>query len=119
MDIEETMKAIRANCKRLGWDARVPSYNPAMFSEKMLLVVSEISEALEEFRNHRGLNEVYFTHDPTNRLAKPEGIPIELADVIIRIFDFCEANDIDIVSALEAKMRFNELRPFRHGNKLA
>lgn len=83
------------------------------FCEKMLLVMSEISEALEEFRNSRRLNEVYESAG-----GKPEGIPIELADAVIRIADFCESNQIDLTAALELKMAFNESRPYMHGKQI-
>ena len=84
-----------------------------LFCEKMLLIVSEIAEALEEFRIGRGLAEIYFSAE-----LKPEGIPIEIADAVIRIFDFCEANNIDLEDALAIKMSYNERRPFKHGKEM-
>lgn len=51
--------------------------------ELLLLMQSEIAEALEEYRAHRKLDEVYYDGD------KPMGIPIEAADFIIRVADFC------------------------------
>ena len=99
-----------------GWDSSVPVDRQEVFSEKMLLVISEISEALEEWRNHRGLNEIYYDD---SHPGKPEGIPIELADALIRIFDFCAANEIEIERALGLKLDYNEIRPYRHGGKKA
>lgn len=52
--------------------------------EIISLIHSEISEVLEEYRKGRQATEVY----PGNN-GKPEGIPIELADAIIRILDYC------------------------------
>lgn len=98
------------------------------------LMHSELSEALEEYRDGRGLNEIYFTCRRTTaacpnnitlcdckkcQFNKPEGIPIELADVCIRIFDFCGAYNIDLERAIKLKMAFNKTRPYRHGGKRA
>jgi len=102
------MKDVRKNNAAHGFMAT----GRKIFCEKMLLIVSEISEALEEFRDGRGLNEIYFKD------RKPEGIPIEIADAVIRIFDFCEANGIDLESALSMKMTYNDTRPYMHGKKL-
>ena len=115
LDLKQLSEEIRAVNLEHGWDSYVGSV-PERFSEKMLLIVSEISEALEEFRNHRGINEVYCNDEKPD---KPEGIPIELADAIIRILDFCEGNDIDIVKAIEGKVAYNKTRPYRHGGKKA
>ena len=49
------------------------------------LMHSELSEALEEHRNGHSPTEVYYNVEKPN---KPEGVPVELADCIIRIFDF-------------------------------
>jgi NTP pyrophosphatase (non-canonical NTP hydrolase) len=43
----------------------------------------------------------------------------ELADVVIRILDYAGGRDLDLEGALEAKMRFNDARSYRHGGKLA
>jgi NTP pyrophosphatase (non-canonical NTP hydrolase) len=43
----------------------------------------------------------------------------ELADVVIRIADFCGAMGIDLERQIAAKMAYNETRSYRHGGKLA
>jgi hypothetical protein len=48
---------------------------------------------------------------------KPEGIPIELADCIIRIFDYCGKEGINIEEAIRIKHEYNKTRPYRHGGK--
>ena len=69
-------------------------------------------EALEEYRNGRLPTEVY-----TGNNGKPEGIPIELADVIIRVLDYCGYAGIDIDAAISQKHEYNKSRPYRHGGK--
>ena len=64
------------------------------------------------YRNGRLPTEVY-----TGNGGKPEGIPIELADAIIRIFDYCGYAGIDIDAAITQKHEFNKTRPYRHGGK--
>jgi NTP pyrophosphatase (non-canonical NTP hydrolase) len=55
----------------------------------------------------------------TTDCVKPEGLPIELADAVIRILDYCEYAGIDLGVAIRQKMAYNELRPYRHGGKKA
>ena len=82
------------------------------FPEVLALIHSEVSEALEEYRNGRLPTEVY-----TGNNGKPEGIPIELADVIIRVLDYCGYAGIDIDAAISQKHEYNRTRPYRHGGK--
>lgn len=46
-----------------------------------------------------------------------EGIAAELADVIIRVLDYCAYAGIDIENVLEVKHEYNKSRPYRHGGK--
>lgn len=84
----------------------------ATIPEKIALIHSEASEALEDYRAanfETGL-------DPT--LAdKPRGLPTELADVIIRVLDLAGALGIDMQLEVERKMAYNKRRSYRHGGK--
>lgn len=77
------------------------------------LIHSELSEALEEYRHGHDIREVYY-----NDTTTPRGFPIELADTIIRILDYCGEEDIDINAALLTKVAYNTTRPYRHGGKI-
>jgi NTP pyrophosphatase (non-canonical NTP hydrolase) len=76
---------------------------------------SEISEAWEEYRKGKGWDEIYYR--PSD--GKPEGIPVEFADLLIRIFDTCGNYGIPLERALTEKLAFNKKRPMRHGGKKA
>ena len=64
------------------------------------LIHSEISEALEGIR--KNLNDDHIPNRPM-----PE---VELADAIIRIFDFAVKKKWDIAGALAEKLKYNALR---------
>lgn len=81
--------------------------------EQLMLFVTEIAEAAEEFRAGHALTEIYY------RDGKPEGFPIELADLLIRVGDTCGRYGIDLTEAIAIKMEYNATRPYRHGNKKA
>lgn len=89
------------------WDNGGPS-----LPEMLVMAHAELSEAITEYQHNRGICETYYSKD-----GKPEGIPTELADCIIRIFDYCNANGIDIEWAIHEKLEFNKTRPYRHGGK--
>ena len=79
--------------------------------ELLALVHSEVSEALEAYRIGE-VNMTWHTHD-----GKPEGLVMELADVVIRIADLCGEFDLDLESALLEKMAYNKTRSYKHGGK--
>ena len=70
-------------------------------AEIIALLHSELSEALEALREH----------EPAERVSE------ELADCLIRIFDYCGARGFDLEDALLKKIEKNKNRPYRHGNK--
>jgi len=74
---------------------------------------AELSEAFEEYRAGMPLKEIRVNED-----GKPEGFPTELADIFIRIADFCGLHGIDLEEAIQMKMVFNKTRTYRHGGKI-
>lgn len=108
--INELVKESYENAISKGWHEEKRS-----FGELIALCHSELSEALEEYRNGRGYTEIYYNE---NKPEKSEGIPIELADTLIRIFDMCGLYEIDIEEAIRIKMEYNTTRPYRHNGKI-
>lgn len=90
----------------------IPYIQNMMLSQKLMLMAEELIETHEEVRNGRPVAEIRFSDDD-----KPEGIPIELADVIIRVCDLAGFYGIDLDQAIRMKMDYNARRPFMHGRQ--
>lgn len=128
------------------------------FGEVLALIHSEVSEALEEYRDGRAPTETHYKwelpadfpyevsaratgwyvrsdHPGSNAKLlnreqflnllrihkvplKPEGVPSEFADIIIRVLDACAAYGIDIDAAIAEKMAYNATRPYKHGGRV-
>lgn len=108
MDIEELMIDCHYLAKEKGfWDTErnVP--------EMLALVHSEISEALEEYRD--GNMERDYGFDENFVVRKPEGFGVELADAVIRILDLAGGLNIPLADLIEEKLAYNRTRPQKHG----
>lgn len=101
---------------------------PQNIGEKLMLIVSELGEALEAHRTGEGIT----PNDVLQRILEvqdnkefevsfvalvKDSFGDEMADVVIRVFDLCGMMGIDIEGHILAKHRYNTMRPFRHGNK--
>jgi len=74
---------------------------------------SEVSEGWHEAREPDfDPKRTYYRKD-----GKPEGLPTELADIIIRVCDTAQTFGIDLEAAIKEKAAYNKKRPYRHGNK--
>jgi NTP pyrophosphatase (non-canonical NTP hydrolase) len=107
-------------------------------SELLMLVVSELAEALEALRkDHYADQDVVesLSHDleldrtDEEFLLKAinwktsfeQGVKSsfedEIADVAIRLFDLCGGLGVDLEKHIEMKMKYNSMRGYKHGKK--
>jgi len=106
MTLNELGKIANENAKAHGF---YDEPNPV--PQQIALMHSELSEALEDYRD--GKMALEYTD-----AGKPVGFPTELADAIIRIVDFAYEMGIDLDAAVAAKMTYNQSRPYKHGRKV-
>jgi NTP pyrophosphatase (non-canonical NTP hydrolase) len=121
MNINETARNIHSmNVEKGFWE------NPRNKGELLMLVVSELAEALEADRKNR-----YSLNNPKDlaALANEEDFndafskhvkdtfEDEIADAVIRLFDMSAGLGIDLESHIVAKLRYNATRPKMHGKK--
>jgi len=108
--MREWQRAIHANAVAKGfWEGHDNGW--LALAAKLCLVHSEVSEALECLRDDQVQSELQAD-------GKPAGLPTELADVVIRVMDICEALDIDLEKEMRDKHRYNLTRPHKHGKVL-
>lgn len=102
LQLQDYMALSHAIAKRKGfWDE---ARNKA---EMIALMHSELSEMLEAVRKP----------GPDAHCPEFAGEAIELADLLIRAFDYAAGHGIPLEAALKAKLRFNLTRPYKHGKK--
>jgi NTP pyrophosphatase (non-canonical NTP hydrolase) len=109
MDLNEMRNEAYRNSRKHGWWDGVEDGDQKVIPEKLMLTVSELAEAVEDYREGRMVQAL--------DNGKPVGFPSELADAIIRIGDLAGHLGIDLNEAVEMKMAYNRTRPYRHGGK--
>lgn len=133
MNINQLAKEVHENAVAHGWWETPPS-----IPEALCLIHSELSEALEKYREGKPL--IYGTcalaaedceySGVCDRVGlpreggeiegpcKPEGIAVELADVILRTLDLMAHLGVDVDAVVMAKHRYNLGREYKHGGKI-
>lgn len=101
------VKICHEAASRAGWwacpktsERSTPEYIQQLVPTKLMLIVSEVSEAMEGHRKDR-------TDD---HLPHRKAIEVELADAVIRIADLAGALGLDLGGALAEKMAYNTHR---------
>ena len=106
MIIKELQKELYADILQKGF-----MNSPVPIPEQVALIHSEISEALEAYRNKEPLSW-------TDENGKPQGVAAEYIDGIIIIFNYCSHLGIDVEVELQRKIAYNKTQPHMHGGKL-
>ena len=76
--------------------------------ELLMLIVSELSEALEGLRHN---------NPPSEHIKEFSAAEEELADVVIRVMDMAKARNWRVGEAIMAKIQFNSGREYMHDGK--
>lgn len=131
MNLTQLSKEIYEENKTRGFDVAKEN-----LGQTLMLIVSELSEALEADRKDRSasLRTYLDVFDGADRvcetsiefgIAKKTAFEVhikdtfedEIADAIIRLFDLCGAFNIDIEAHVREKRWYNSTRDYKHGKK--
>jgi len=128
-NLKEFIEDVHKNAMDHGWYD-----SDRTFGEIIALIHSELSEAFEFERTKRDSVYMdgridyryhysgggYISNKPTEVAKKPDGVIVELADVVIRVFDYIGSikRVDDFIKALEEKHEYNKSRPYKHGGKV-
>lgn len=85
-----------------GWwhDLKTGEFKDRNDGEMIALMHSELSEALEGLRKNKD----------DDHLPHRKSVEVELADTLIRIFDFAGARNLDLAGAMMEKLSYNANR---------
>lgn len=86
--------------KHYDWVERMGWHNKTVL-EMLALIASEVGEAINECRGEK----------PTEKFAT------ELADIVLRVVDLAQSQNIDLSAVIAEKMQLNQLQGTR-GRKL-
>jgi len=96
--LNQLCKDIHALNRRAGWWPKDP--DTETYATKIALIHSEVSEMLEGLR--KGLPDDHLPDRPMEE--------VEAADILIRLFDYIGARNLDIDGAFLDKLAYNDKR---------
>lgn len=117
----------KGNKERGFWDEK------RNIGEMLMLVVSELGEAMEALRKDRradvagyegwlaliepSLESAAFPEAEAFKLTMKDTFEDEIADAVIRLLDMAAGLGIDLELHIRAKLQYNDTRPYKHGKK--
>ena len=132
--MENTFLEITELSKRIHEANRLKGFydKPVEVGTRLMLVVSELSEALEADRHGKYADlslldemerEGYQWSDPLAKLSLlkrfesdvKDSHEDEIADAIIRLLDYAGSRNMDIGKHIRHKLSYNSTRPYKHG----
>ena len=113
----------KGNVKRGFYD------DPKEVGTVLMLIVTELAEAMESYRSDQRLGDGISYVDFESSIDEPftdsdvaifkevvkDTFEDEIADTIIRLFDLCGWMNIDIHKHIMLKLKYNDTRPYKHG----
>lgn len=97
---------------------------PVEVGTHLMLITSELAEALEADRHHLSANVTNYIDDLENqgrdfseafKANIKDSYEDEIADAMIRLLDHCGYRGIDIDFHIKEKLKYNKTRAHRHG----
>lgn len=113
MTLDEAAALVNANSIEKGFWPKIHDVGHDHITTKIMLIVTELSEAVEELRSGNGNHSLEEIRVGLNN--KPEGFAIELIDALIRLLDLCGFLGIPVEHYLIEKHTYNTTRPHKHG----
>lgn len=108
MNIDVLAEKCHKDAKELGWYEKEFKKSDV---ESLMMVVTELTEAVEEIRKGYQADTFYRKNDQ----GKPEGFSVELADAVIRLLDLANYHGIALEPIILEKLEYNKTRGKRHG----
>jgi len=96
---------------------------PVNFAERIMLVVTELSEAVQADRGDLWASKTFPDKITCEDCERMYALPVagsveeEIADALIRMFSIAGIYNIDLDYHVNVKMAYNETRPCGHGKK--
>lgn len=127
IELNKLSKEIYEDNKRRGFDVKEEN-----IGQTLMLIVSELSEALEADRKNKRADFKRYEYilsqkdqykdygDFMSRIFElhiKDTFEDEIADAFGRLLDLCGALDIDIERHVELKLQYNKTRRYKHGKR--